>query len=137
MPPPANSEVKLVQHKMRRHYTQFNKQSHIPDISERPYATQPTLRANMRVNEESLPAGPARFQKRVDVPRPTTKEEVCSPRRDTKSNVSVLNGIFDGSSPVPKHRSIVRPQTFVPPEMAKRPVRAFSNSTTTLDGDLV
>jgi hypothetical protein len=135
--PPPPSEVKIVQHKVRRHYEAFNKESHIPCLGEKPFVSQPTARANMRVNDESPPSPGHRLSKRFDLPQPTPKPERSVGRSSRgHEDTTSMGAVIDGSSPQPTHRSIVRPIRTVPPEVKPRPVRAFSNFTTTLDGDI-
>lgn len=119
----------------RRHYTEFNKQSRIPDVNERPFATQPTLRANMRVNEESTNHYSPRPGVKIDVPHPTPKPEP-KPRQCTRVNNATAGAVIDGTSPPPTHRRQSRAVGYEPREIQQRPVKAFGNHTTTLDADL-
>eukprot|EP00672_Neobodo_designis_P009335 CAMPEP_0174856690 /NCGR_PEP_ID=MMETSP1114-20130205/36169_1 /TAXON_ID=312471 /ORGANISM="Neobodo designis, Strain CCAP 1951/1" /LENGTH=141 /DNA_ID=CAMNT_0016091495 /DNA_START=35 /DNA_END=460 /DNA_ORIENTATION=+ len=131
------SETAPAMPKGRRHYTDFNKQSKIPDANEKPYTVQPTVRANMRVNEESTNHYEPRPMKRVDVPHPVDKGEYQPPKRQpSRTNESVVAAVLEGSSPSPQSRRMSRSVEYTPTPVQQRPVKQVSNHTTTLDRDI-
>ena len=130
------SETASAVPKSRRHYTDFNKQSKIPDANDKPFSVQPTASANMRVNEESTNHYSPRPTRRVDLPHPTDKGEYQPPKRVAKGGESTLRSVMDGSSPSPSSRRMSKTVEYTPAPVQQRPVKQVSNHTTTLDRDL-
>ncbi len=131
--PATQSETAPAVPRSRRHFSAFNKESHIPDANERPFTVNPTPRANMRVNEESQNHFQQRPCRKMDVPRPVTKEAPEPKRPPSRVNVSNVDAVIDGTSQAPTHRRMTKHVETSPPVIRERPVKSFHNHTTTLD----
>lgn len=130
--------------KHRRHYTTFNSETHVPDLTERPFKVDPSRAFNHMQNAETdsktprtcVPTKAANNMQNAE----STPWEVKVPGWSSRINSGNIKDIL-AQQPSPcgtpsRPRRLIKGVEQKDPSISARPVRSVAGGTTTLQADL-